>query len=821
VAVQNHFVELNEGADSPCSITFAFKRLRRSDRLASQAKRTYEAMQVASKKTGKLPKRLKLATDKPATDESNTYGTADDETVDERLVVDKPASCEPARDDPATEPATLESINNPSVIKPNTTGPRENLSEGIHREGTDGVMTGSALASPVDGDSGALGSDLSAITHANGLAILDEYFPKSATDSGPLNGAVVPELPTSIANIAPPGSPLIPSIQPPAPGAFTTPSAGPNAVLPEASDILPPEQLGSLYPEQSGILYPEQAGNGSEASDSTSHSGSPGSVSCCTDLTRCPSSETNDTDIDSLNMVTYPPFTKRLVLDDGVQLLEHVLVALESAYDDRGASTASVPGVLDEILMTSDHTLFVKIMTSITENWAKCNRLIAKPALEVAQERLAEVEQNSLSRIKGDRYQMSITRGDRTKSEHLRHAILCLDRRELSRIELRDLLSEPLELMGEFIDENDYENAIKHIERENADDIRTQLRRRWKETYYWPMIQQRAKMIGPLPNAPGPKTEITPQEKVAAKKLVAAMGYGQSRNNIFKWTSYLKLLSDLRDKGTTSFLLCRTSEFKSYFFQHPKDLDMLLSWNKVYDFPLRQLRLRVIAEEANDFSGKSDIEERWIYDRLHAPQNMCWGDQLCVWEQESTERENFLANHSLRPSSAKSNIHVLRHGIKGQLDRNKAIYISLVPYEGKSEKRTISNKTASTELLAVAPLVAIAPGDFLGIFPGRLRYTDQRPIRAIGGPVLNLWLDYSEVMGKLNKIKVAKSGEMVNVCLAWEGVNEVKGDKSFCQYLRVLVIATRHIMPFDQLIRPPSGAGTLSETWRGPRSHET
>lgn len=272
MAVQNHFVELNEGADSPCSITFAFKRLRRSDRLASQAKRTYEAMQVASKKTGKLPKRLKLATDKPATDESNTYGTADDETVDERLVVDKPASCEPARDDPATEPATLESINNPSVIKPNTTGPRETLSEGIHREGTDGVMTGSALASPVDGDGGALGSDLSAITHADGLAILDEYFPKSATDSGPLNGAVVPELPTSIANIAPPGSPLIPSIQPPAPGAFTTPSAGPNAVLSEASDILPPEQLGSLYPEQSGILYPEQAVNGFEASDSTSHS---------------------------------------------------------------------------------------------------------------------------------------------------------------------------------------------------------------------------------------------------------------------------------------------------------------------------------------------------------------------------------------------------------------------------------------------------------------------------------------------------------------------------------------------------------------------
>jgi hypothetical protein len=90
--------------------------------------------------------------------------------------------------------------------------------------------------------------------------------------------------------------------------------------------------------------------------------------------------------------------------------------------------------------------------------------------------------------------------------------------------------------------------------------------------YYWPMIQQRAKTIGPLPDSSGSKTEITPQEKLAAKKLIGATGYGQSRNNIFKWAAYLKLLSDLRDKGTTAFLLGRTSEFKTYFFQHPKKL---------------------------------------------------------------------------------------------------------------------------------------------------------------------------------------------------------------------------------------------------------
>jgi hypothetical protein len=92
---------------------------------------------------------------------------------------------------------------------------------------------------------------------------------------------------------------------------------------------------------------------------------------------------------------------------------------------------------------------------------------------------------------------------------------------------------------------------------------------------------------------------------VAARKLVAAMGYGQSRNNIFKWTSYLKFLSDLREKGAIPFLLSRTGEFKNYFFQRAMGLDILLSWNSVYDLPLQQLRLRVITEEADDFSGKA------------------------------------------------------------------------------------------------------------------------------------------------------------------------------------------------------------------------
>jgi hypothetical protein len=197
------------------------------------------------------------------------------------------------------------------------------------------------------------------------------------------------------------------------------------------------------------------------------------------------------------------------------------------------------------------------------------------------------------------------------------NTIANLDMRELAERELQETISEPTELTGEFREESDYENVIKQIEKENANDTRTRQRSLWKETYYWPMIQQRAKMIGPLPNPSGPKTEITPQEKIAAKRLILAIGHGTSRDNIFKWTSYWKLLSDLRNRGATTLLLYRTSEFKTHFFRYTKELDMLLSWNQVYDFPLQQLRLRVIAEEGNDFSGKSDIEDNRIFERLH------------------------------------------------------------------------------------------------------------------------------------------------------------------------------------------------------------
>ena len=58
-----------------------------------------------------------------------------------------------------------------------------------------------------------------------------------------------------------------------------------------------------------------------------------------------------------------------------------------------------------------------------------------------------------------------------------------------------------------------------------------------------------------------------------------------------------------------------------------------------------------------------------------------------------------MANISLKSTSTKSNVHLLCHGIEDELDCNKSIYISLVPYEGKSDRMTFSGKTTSLLLL--------------------------------------------------------------------------------------------------------------------------
>ena len=109
------------------------------------------------------------------------------------------------------------------------------------------VMARFALVSPIAVDEttvgGAVETDLPTITHADGMAILDEYFPISAIDSRPLNSAVAPdELSTSTTDTACRNFPLVPSILSLAPEESNT---SPDIVSSESSSLPSPHQSTS------------------------------------------------------------------------------------------------------------------------------------------------------------------------------------------------------------------------------------------------------------------------------------------------------------------------------------------------------------------------------------------------------------------------------------------------------------------------------------------------------------------------------------------------------------------------------------------------
>lgn len=274
VAVQNYLVELSRVAGSPCLITFEFKHLCRSGQQVSQTKQFYKTIESVNKKTGKLPKRPKLAADKPATQEL----------------------------------ATLNSINNLAVIKPNTIKPLETLRKGIYQESTVEVIARSAVASLTEGNkatiSRVLESNLPTITYTDRIAILDKYFPKSAIDSRPLNSIVAPDkLPTSIADTICRNSLLVFLIQ------FNTP---------EALTVLPSTSLNTVFLEVLNTLDSSLAIGSIEMFKSTSSTRSTDLVSSCINLTISLSSKIDNTDINLQDTVIYTPFARCLVFDNTV-----------------------------------------------------------------------------------------------------------------------------------------------------------------------------------------------------------------------------------------------------------------------------------------------------------------------------------------------------------------------------------------------------------------------------------------------------------------------------------------------------------------------
>jgi hypothetical protein len=71
-----------------------------------------------------------------------------------------------------------------------------------------------------------------------------------------------------------------------------------------------------------------------------------------------------------------------------------------------------------------------------------------------------------------------------------------------------------------------------------------------------------------------------------------------------------------------------------------------------------------------------------------------WRDDCSDW-RDTAEKGQYLASRSTTATSGESNTYVLRHGIKGDIDHNKSIYVGMILYNGVLGKRTLTGKSAS------------------------------------------------------------------------------------------------------------------------------
>ena len=88
--------------------------------------------------------------------------------------------------------------------------------------------------------------------------------------------------------------------------------------------------------------------------------------------------------------------------------------------------------------------------------------------------------------------------------------IVSLSMREITDRELRDVLSEPIELIREFKEDDEFEKLIRDVDRNNTYNIKRQGQAAVKETYYLSIIKGHANIISPLLELSGKKTEVTP-----------------------------------------------------------------------------------------------------------------------------------------------------------------------------------------------------------------------------------------------------------------------------------------------------------------------
>uniref|UniRef100_A0A1Y1LNA0 Uncharacterized protein n=3 Tax=Photinus pyralis TaxID=7054 RepID=A0A1Y1LNA0_PHOPY len=340
------------------------------------------------------------------------------------------------------------------------------------------------------------------------------------------------------------------------------------------------------------------------------------------------------------------------------------------------------------------------------------------------------------------------------------------------------------------VSELSYEKAVVAIKKERTAFFSKDFQVRYIETIVWGIIKEAAKHVSVerSQSSKGRLDDFTQEEKTANEEFMKKAGYKTGKGNQRLCRRRWKNLYDMREAGIDRILLYRTPEFNSFCEKFPSDaestlVDTVMSWEKEYGPQIGRLEDRIKEASRGDRTERSWLNQPNIADRLEVPKTS-WNSGGNHWYSKA-EAASFKSTHGSPEATSDQLGDLSDDPAKEVENRNMTLFITLNP---KSEK-----------LISVCPMVTIKKGDFLGVFAGHIRYSESfDKSYGIGGPLDKLWLDYSQVTGMLNLMRVSRPGGDANVHLLWE---RIKPHGESQPVWRVVVRALREIKPLEEVIR--------------------
>ncbi|PMD60363.1 uncharacterized protein K444DRAFT_528217, partial [Hyaloscypha bicolor E] len=130
-------------------------------------------------------------------------------------------------------------------------------------------------------------------------------------------------------------------------------------------------------------------------------------------------------------------------------------------------------------------------------------------------------------------------------------------------------------------------------------------------------------------------------------------------------------------------------------------IDIIISWEKVYSGYIRQIELRALEQAKGNFLGRLDLLYIFITEILSIPE-LAWDNGSNTWYSDEEEALYKLISSYIATLTEKD-----RYIESGT---NKLFFVLIRP--------------GAEKLVSIFPIIPVFPGDLLGIFSGKIRFSE-------------------------------------------------------------------------------------------------